>query len=69
MDKSLICPFFCQEHDIIHQLSCVETPKQNRRVERKHQHLLNVVKSLMFQCFNPNFLYPIEQIAFSQPLI
>jgi hypothetical protein len=40
---------FCQEHGIIHQLSCVETLEQNGRVERKHQHLLNIARSLMFQ--------------------
>ena len=42
-------PAFYQEHGIIHQLSCVETLEHNRRVERKHQHLLNVARSLMFQ--------------------
>lgn len=37
------------ELGMTHQTSCVHSPKQNGIAERKHRHLLNVAKSLMFK--------------------
>ena len=48
--KFLMSNFFVVvKNGILHQLSCVETPQQNAIVERKHEHILNMARALMFQ--------------------
>lgn len=47
--KDAACTEFFQKHGIVHQTSCNYRPQQNVRVERKHRHVLEVARALMFQ--------------------
>ena len=47
--KEFLLTDFLASEGTLHQFSCPYTPEQNSIVERKHQHLLNVARSLLFQ--------------------
>lgn len=44
---------FFKEQGILHETSCVHTPQQNGRAERKHKHILNIAQTLQFQANLP----------------
>jgi len=48
---------FFASKGILHQKSCVDTSQQNGIVERKHKHLLEVARALMFQANLPQYFW------------
>ncbi|XP_056844130.1 retrovirus-related Pol polyprotein from transposon RE1 isoform X2 [Raphanus sativus] len=44
---------YFKENGILHETSCVHTPQQNGRAERKHRHILNIARALRFQANLP----------------
>ena len=42
---------------IVHQSSCVDTPKQNKVAERKNRHVLGATRSLLFTTHVPKHFW------------
>lgn len=51
--KFMVLSSYFLQQGIQHQTSCVDTPQQNARVERKHRHILNIARALLFQAKLP----------------
>ncbi|CAA0809346.1 Uncharacterized mitochondrial protein AtMg00710, partial [Striga hermonthica] len=52
-----------KDNGIVHQRTCPYTPQQNSVVERKHRSILEVARSLAFQCKLQRNLWPYSLLA------
>lgn len=50
-------PHFYASKGITHKISCVKSPQQNGRVERKHHHILNIARALLVQANIPTIFW------------
>ncbi|KAL3368368.1 hypothetical protein AABB24_009309 [Solanum stoloniferum] len=48
------CRELFQKHGVIHQSSCPYTPQQNGVVEKRHRHILEIVRAIKFQSDLPD---------------
>ncbi|XP_019267553.1 PREDICTED: uncharacterized protein LOC109244848 [Nicotiana attenuata] len=54
-----------QEHGIVHQSSCVYTPQQNGRVERRHRSILDMARALRYSSSQKGYvLYDLSSHLF-----
>lgn len=51
------CQQFFSKNGVLHQKSCVKRPQQNARVERKHRHILEIMRSFRFHSGAPLHLW------------
>ncbi|XP_075080160.1 uncharacterized protein LOC142165522 [Nicotiana tabacum] len=49
-----LCGELFKSHGIIHQSSCPYSPQQNRVVERRHRHILEIARAIKFQGHLPS---------------
>jgi hypothetical protein len=57
MDLNFSFLSFMLQNGLFIKKSCDKTPQQNGRVERKHQHILNVARELLYTSKLPNIFW------------